>query len=456
MFWRSRRAWTALAVTAAGGLVYALLPQGCPETARRAAFVFTVAAFFWALEIIPLYATSILVVALETFLLLLPPGQALLSEKAGYAFFLSSLSNPVIILFMGGFVLAAAFRKYGIDRWVAWKLLRLFGRSPYLIILGFMITTGLIAMWMSKTATTALMLTMIFPLLAHLGPGDPFRKALVLAIPFAANIGGNGTPVGTPPNAIAVAFLAEHGVPVNFLSWMMMAVPLSALLLIMMSVVIYRLFPPANATLTFRLDKPGDIHGKGKAVIGIGLFTIFMWMSSGWHKVPEAISALLCTALLAALELIDRDDFKSIHWDILVLMWGGLALGEGMEVSGLAGWIVGLPIFSQRGFPLLVIFCFLSVFLSTFISNTATVNMLIPIALSIPGENPVMLAVIIAMSSSFDLALPISTPPMAMAYATREITVKDMLKAGIIFTAAANFLLLAGFKFVMKITFGIS
>ena len=162
--------------------------------------------------------------------------------------------------------------------------------------------------------------------------------------------------------------------------------------------------------------------------------------------------ALLAVLFLTTFQLVDRNDFNNINWDILVLMWGGLALGQGMEVSGLAKWIVTLPIFSHEGFGLILILCLITVFLSTFMSNTATVNLLIPIALSLPSGNLISLAVIVALSSSFDIALPISTPPMAMAYGTQEIRVKDMLKVGVLFTAIAVFILLAGFEFVMKRT----
>lgn len=428
------------------GAAFIFLPPDCPDPARRMAFIFVIAALFWALEIIPLFATSLIVILLQAFLLAKAGGVIGIAEN-DYTVFLIPFANPVIMLFLGGFVLAKAFQKYKIDRWIAAHLLRLFGTKPFFVLLGFMIATAFLSMWISNTATTALMIAMIFPLLSNLEQDDPYKKALVLAVAFAAMIGGVATPVGTPPNAIAIGFLAERGIYLNFLSWMLMATPLAVVLIVITCVLLYCLFPARKRFLDFRLGEGGPFSGRAKLVLILAALTAFLWMSAGWHKIPEALVALLAAGLLCAFSLIDRSDFRSIEWDILVLMWGGLALGEGMEKSGLARWIIGLPIFSYDGFGLIVVFCLTAVLLSTFMSNTATVNLLIPIALSIPGQNPVVMATVIALASSFDIALPIATPPMAIAYGTGEIPVRDMLKAGIVVSLIANVLLLIGFQF---------
>ncbi len=425
-----------------------ILPADCPDSARRMVFIFVIAALFWALELIPLFATAILVVLLEIFLLAGPGKIPGVTAKV-YTDFFSPFSNPVIMLFLGGFVLAGAFRKYEIDRWLAVHLLRYFGNQPFFVLLGFMATTAILSMWISNTATTALMIAMIHPLLSKMKTNDAFRKALVLAIAFAAGIGGVATPIGTPPNAVAIGLLAERGIHVNFLSWMTMAFPLACLLILVACVLLYFIFPSAERRIVFPLDGKIDFSFKKLSVAAIAGCMILLWLSSGWHRIPESVTALLGVCLLSVSRLIDVEDLKRIDWDILVLMWGGLALGDGMEASGLAHWLIGLPIFARDGFELVVIFCVVAVLLSTFISNTATVNLLIPIALSIPGENPIMLATVIALASSFDIALPMATPPMAMAYGTRQITVKDMLKVGILFTVIANVLVLAGFEFVI-------
>ncbi len=429
-------------------VVYLILPSECPEAARRMAFIFTLAALFWALEIIPLFATSLLVVLLESFLL--TNG---IQEKVPYTSFLVPLSNPVIVLFLGGFVLARAFQKYKIDHWLVSDLLHFFGSRPYFVLLGFMVATAFLGMWISNTATTALMLPMIYPLLRHLGAKDNFKKALVLAIPFAARIGGITTPIGTPTNAIAIGLLQESGISVHFLSWTLITFPLAVALLLSTSFILYRLFPPATNELTYSIEKAESFDSKSKAVLSIACLTAFLWLSAAWLRIPEAVTALLSISLLTGLKLIDTDDIKKIDWDILLLMWGGLALGEGMVKSGLATWVTSLPILPHIEWQIYLIVCLVTVFLSTFISNTATVNLLIPIALSMPVGDPALLAAIVALAASFDVALPTATPPMAMAYGTREISIKDMLKAGIIFAILANGLLLLGAETMMKRVF---
>ena len=219
------------------GFVYLALPETCLEPARRTAFIFVLAALFWAFEIIPLYATSLGVV-LMLILGLARPGGVLDMDQNGYKIFLLPFSSPVVMLFFGGFMLAAAMHKYGVDHLLAKWLLKLFGNRPYFVMLGFMVTTACLSMWLSNTATAAMMIVMVGPLLSCLDSDDAFRKALALSIPFGANIGGIGTPVGTPPNAIAVGILSDHGIHLNFLSWMLMAVPLASVILILTSVIL--------------------------------------------------------------------------------------------------------------------------------------------------------------------------------------------------------------------------
>lgn len=442
----SPKIWLAPLAACAALLVYLLLPPACPEPAKRTAAVFILAAFFWACEIIPLFATSLLVVLLLIFSLA-KPGGILGMNESGYQIFLLPLSNPVIMLFLGGFVLAKVMQKYHLDQAVVGRLLRLFGDKPYFILLGFIFTTGFISLWMSHTASTALMLVMIKPILSRLKEEDLFKKALVLAIPFAANIGGIGTPVGTPPNAIAIGILAEHGIKIQFLSWVRMAVPLALILLVCASFILYFMFPPAYKTLPLSLSFENKMDFKTKGAGLIGLMTIGLWLTSGWHGIPESIVSLLSVGLFASLGFLTRDDINSINWDILILMWGGLALGKAMEVSQLNQWVVSMPLFSQKGFFLVAVFCLFTVVISIFISNTATANLIVPLAISIPGENALLLAVVVALSCSFDMILPISTPSNALAFATNAISAKDMLKSGSLIIAIAIALILAGHSF---------
>jgi sodium-dependent dicarboxylate transporter 2/3/5 len=444
----------ALAAVLSAVAVYFLLPPGVPEPARRTAAVFVIAAFFWALEIIPLYATSLLVVLLETFLLC-RPGGVLDMAPDGYKIFMLPFGSPVIILFFGGFVLAQAMQKYHLDRMIASRLLKLFGSKPYSVMFGFMLASAFLSMWMSNTATTAMMVAMIIPLLRQMDERDPFRTGLILSIPFAANIGGIATPVGTPPNAIAIGILADHGIHISFIDWMKMAFPLAIILVVVTSVVLYFLYPSNKSRITFVVPQERVFDHKAKLTVLIVILTVVLWLTSNFHKIPSSLVGLLAAGLFAAFGLLSKDDFKNIDWDVLILMWGGLALGVGMEISGLTQWVIGLPLFQQHGFVLVAVFCLLAVVFSTFMSNTATANLLIPVVMAIPGESPVLLATTVALSCSLAMALPVSTPPNAIAFATNMLHSRDMLKAGVVVSLISVALVLLGFKFVITRAFGL-
>jgi sodium-dependent dicarboxylate transporter 2/3/5 len=428
------------------------LPDSASEAARRAAFVFVFAAAFWSLEIIPLYATSLVVVLLNIFLLA-RPGGVLDMDESGYQTFLVPFASPVIMLFFGGFVLATVMHKYELDRWIARILLRLFGTRPVFVMMGMMLTTAFLSMWMSNTATAAMMVGLVRPLCDQLDSDDRFRAGLVLSIPFSANIGGIATPVGTPPNAIALGILAQHDIRLNFLDWMLMGVPLALVLLALTGAVLMLMFPPKHkrVELVIKAGKPFDL--RGRAVVVIAAVTVVLWLTSGQHGIPEALVGLLAAGLYAAVNLLDKEDFKNLDWDVLILMWGGLALGRGMEISGLSEWIVSLPLFEVRGILLVGVACLLAIFMSTVMSNTATATLMIPIMIAIPASNPLVLAITVALSCSFAMALPVSTPPNAIAFASRMIRSGDMLRSGLIISVVSWLILLAGYKVMLGFAF---
>jgi solute carrier family 13 (sodium-dependent dicarboxylate transporter), member 2/3/5 len=417
------------------------------------AAIFVMAALLWGTELIPLHATSLFVILLEIILLSSPRG-FLGSADVDYEVFLSPFSQPVIFLFLGGFVMAAALHKYDLDKEIAERLLNVFGKNSFRLLMGFMMTSALFAFWMSATATTAMMLILIRPFLSQIDVSDPFRKALVLAVPFGARIGGLCTPVGTPPNAIAVGILEEKGIHLAFLSWMAMGIPLAMIVLVVSALVLFVLFKPHRKNASFTVPAEGSVSPKGRIVFAIAVVTILLWLTSGLHDIPEAVVALGAVALFFGSNLLDRGDLKLIDWDILILMWGGLALGEGMAVTGLTAWIVSSPLFAGQGLALIAALCLFAMGLSTFMSNTAAANLLIPLAVNIPGENPVLLAVAVALACSFDVPLPISSPPNAMAFSTGVISVRDMLKAGIPITMVAITLIIFGSRFMMGMAFG--
>jgi len=430
-------------------MAYVLAPESMPETAKRMFSVFVFAAFFWGLSLIPLYATSVLVVLFEIFLLCRTFGPLSLPEPIDYKLFLLPLGNPIIVLFFGGFMLAIAMHKYKIDEFCSTRLLKIFGNKPFFLLLGFMLITGILSMWMSNTATSAMMIAMFIPIIKQLDEKDPFRIALILSIPFAANIGGIGTPIGTPPNAIALGILENHGVIINFFEWTKVAAPLAFVLLIVATIILYVMYPPKTRTIEFQFAEQAALSNQAKKVVWCTLITIVLWLTSGWHQLPSAIVALLAASYFISTEILSKDDVKSLDWDILILMWGGLALGKGMEISGLTMWIIKLPVFQQEGFVLISIFCLLALFLATFMSHTATANLMIPLVMVIPGENTVLLAVSVALACSVGMALPISTPPNAIAYATNMIDSKDMIKTGSIISVVCLLIILFMIRFLL-------
>jgi sodium-dependent dicarboxylate transporter 2/3/5 len=295
---------TLLSVAGSIGL-YLLLPVGCPEPARRMAAIFLIAAFFWASEAIPPHATSFLVVLME-ILFLTVRGSALGITGVDYRLFLNPLSQPVIFLFLGGVVMAAVLCKHGLDKELVERFLRIFGKNSFTLMMGFMMTTAFFSFWMSGTATAAMMLILIRPLLPQIDESDPFRKALVLSIPFGARIGGLCTPVGTPPNAIAVGILEEKGIHLGFLSWMTMGIPLALIMLVITGLVLYGLFKPHRREVSLNLPSDTPVSANGRLVLAIAIVTIFLWLTSGLHKVPEAVIAIGACASFFGWRLLDR------------------------------------------------------------------------------------------------------------------------------------------------------
>lgn len=451
-FLKTPGVWKALLSLVVAFSVGFWLPDSASAAARRAAFVFVFAAAFWSLEIIPLYATSMLVVLLNIFLLA-RPGGVLGMDESGYQTFLVPFASPVIILFFGGFVLATVLHKYELDRSIAGMLLRLFGTRPFWVMSGMMLTTAFLSMWMSNTATAAMMIGLVRPLCQQLDADDRFRTGLVLSIPFSANIGGIATPVGTPPNAIAMGILTQHDVHLNFLDWMKMGVPLALMMLAMTAVLLIRMFPPKHrrVVLSIQTGRPFDLRRKAVVVLTVG--TVVLWLTSGQHRIPEALVGLLAAGLYAALNLLDKEDFKNLEWDVLILMWGGLALGKGMEISGLSEWIVSLPVFEVKGLLLVGVATLMAIFMSTVMSNTATATLMIPIMIAIPAAHPIVLAITVALSCSFAMALPVSTPPNAIAFASRLLRSRDMLFPGMLISLMSWVVLLAGYKLMLRLAF---
>lgn len=400
--------------------------------------IFVFAALLWVTEALPLFATALVVIGLEIILLANPGEWSGFGFSSGgspdYRQILSPFADPILILFLGGFILARAAVKEGVDRALAASVLSVFGSKPAMVTLGLMLITATFSMFMSNTATTAMMITLVSPLLINIESDDPFRKGLILCIPFAANIGGMGTPIGSPPNAVAIGFLRNAGQTVGFLDWMLIAVPLAMFLLLVAWLVINRVYrsPAENLKLKAEARK---IKPRGWFVIMVFILTISLWLTDQWHGLPTAVTAMLPVILFTATNIIDRKDYNNLEWHILALIAGGIALGLGMKLSGLDEAVVALiPGSSAFVFILLVV---ATVLLSIFMSNTAAANLLIPLGISLASAAPegssmqmIIYGLSIALASSVAMALPISTPPNAIAYARGIIETRDFVKVG--------------------------
>ncbi len=461
--WRPTKTWAVLIGTTAASLTaYFMLPADMNELARRTVVIFIIAAVFWATEVIPLFATSLCVIGLEILLLAADGGLAPRgvgpNGDVSFQTFLEPFSSSVIILFLGGFLLSAAVTKHGIDRAIGTRLLQPFTRRPIVLLYGVLGITAFFSMWISNTATTAMMLAIVAPLIKDLPAEDKFHRALVLAVPFGANIGGMATPIGTPPNAVALAVLREAGYKIGFLDWMLVALPLALLLLALIGLILFAFFKPAGNLELPRITPPDRIELRGKVTLIIMAVTIALWLTGKLHGVNAAVVALIAAASLTALGVLNSKDVDSIDWNILILMWGGLSLGNAMLETGLVDYVVNLPISDMRGPVLAVAIVLLAWGLSNFISNTATVNLIVPLAMAVSttAAGRIQLVILTALACSMAMAMPVSTPPNAMAFATGKIPVSSLIRAGAVVGIVAMVALLVGYQFMLPLLLDIA
>lgn len=454
-----------LATAALSAGLYFLLPASIDELQRRMVCVFVVAAMFWAFEVLPLYATSLLAIALMILLLATDggladalPGIQALPEGTSISYkpFLAAFGSNIIILFMGGFLLSAALTKHQIDRAIAAKVIRPFTKNPMMLMYGVLLISAFFSMWMSNTATAAMMIAILRPILKQLPLEDAYHRGLVLAVPFGANIGGVGTPIGTPPNAVAYAAInAAAPGTISFLQWMMIGVPLALILLALVGQLLYRTHPPEASLALPTIEGPKRISWYGKLTLSILIATVVLWLTGEWHGIGAGTVALLAAVALTALSVLDKHDVDSIDWNILILMWGGLAMGVGIEQSGLGELVASADLAGLPGgvFGLSAAVVVLSIVLSTFMSNTATANLLVPIvlALALAAPERAQLAVLCALGCSFAMAMPVSTPPNAIAFATGEVRASTLFKLGGLVSIFSGGVLIFAYQFVLPV-----
>ena len=437
---------------------------------QRVIALFVFAALMWMFEIIPNWTTSLLLIVL-TLLTISDKGIGLFCDPkfgtlVSYKSLMASFADPVVMLFMGGFVLAIMAEKYGLDVTLARVLLKPFGTKPNMVLLGFLVVIAIFSMFMSNTATAAMMLAFLAPVLSVLPSDDKGKIGLSLAIPVAANIGGIGTPIGTPPNATAVRFLTEAGYEVSFSDWSIRMIPYVLIMILVAWVILQLLFPFKTKKLV--LDIPANkrpVDWKTYVVWITFIGTILLWATESLTGINSNVVALIPLGVLTMTGIFTKEDIKEINWTVLWLVAGGFALGTALQGTGLAKVLINaIPFGSMSVLLVLIIAGLVCYFLSNFISNSATAALLIPILIVVAegmadpaasnnasfvalGGTHAMIS-FIAVCASIAMLFPISTPPNAIASSTGLVQTKDMTKVGIII-GAIGFIL--GFFWLTKL-----
>lgn len=421
---------------------------------QRMIAIFVFAALSWIFEIIPNWVTSLTVIVVMLLTLSNKGLSFLCTPSAGvlvdYKAIMSSFADPVIMLFLGGFVLAIVASKYGMDAVIAKGLLGIFGQKPVWVLLGFLLTISLFSMFMSNTATAAMMLAFLAPVLKALPDNETGKVGLALSIPFAANIGGIGTPIGTPPNAIALGALSNAGYDISFASWMARMVPYVIVMIVIIWGLLMLFFPfkSKQIVLTIRTEKR-KMDAKAWVAWITFFVTILLWVTESVTGINSNIVALIPVAVYACTGVFCKEDLKEINWSVLWLVAGGFALGTGLENTGLAVTLIhAIPFSTMNVVWVLVIAGLVCYLFSNFISNTATAALLIPImivigrAMSSPESanygqflsigGIYALISFVALNASLAMLFPVSTPPNAIAASTGLVKTSDMAKVGIL------------------------
>ena len=420
---------------------------------QRVIAVFAFATLMWLTEAIPSWATSVLIIVILLFtcstsslwLFSTDSGVIPLGTLIGYKSLMYTFADPIIMLFLGGFILAIAATKTGLDVLLAKVMLKPFGTNPKFVLLGFILATGVFSMFLSNTATAAMMLTFLTPVLKSLPADGKGKIGLALAIPIGANIGGIATPIGTPPNAIALKYLNDpEGLNMNlgFGQWMLFMLPFALLVLFIAWILLLKLFPFKAKTIELNIEGTTKKDWQSIVVYITFALTILLWVCDRITGVNSNVVAMLPIGVFCACGIITRRDLEEINWSVLWMVAGGFALGVAMQDTGLATHMIeSIPFNSWSPLLMIVGSGLLCYALSNFISNTATASLLVPLLAvvgtaaaenlaSFGGVAPLLIG--LAMSASLAMILPISTPPNALAHATGMVEQKDMMRVGLI------------------------
>lgn len=416
-------------------------------------------ATWWITEAIPIAVTSLLPIILFPL-----SGGLSISETS------SSFGHRYIFLYLGGFILALAIEKWNLHRRIALKIISLIGTNVRKIILGFMVATSFLSMWISNTATAVMMLPIgiaIVKQMSNLKSTDKkeniiFGKSLMLSIAFSASIGGIATLIGTPPNLVFAGILQEiYNVEISFLKWFIFGLPISILLIIISWLYLTRIafnfkqkeFKEGEIEIKNELNNLGKISYEEKVVLSVFILTGMAWISRSFllnifiPSLDYTIIALICGVSLFLLKTKNKNGFKErimnwedavkLPWGVLLLFGGGLAIAQGFQSSGLANWIAD-NLTKLNGFSLIIILMVVIAavnFLTEITSNLATIAMLLPILAPtaiILDVHPFILMVAATLSASCAFMLPVATPPNAVVFGSNYLKISDMVRVGIL------------------------
>jgi sodium-dependent dicarboxylate transporter 2/3/5 len=465
-----------------GGFVVFLIlllipaPEGLSEAAWSTAAVTVLMGIWWILEALPISATALLPIVLFPVL-----GVVSIKEAT------TPYANPLIFLFMGGFILALAMEKWDLHKRMAIGIVSKVGTKPQSIIIGFIIASSFLSMWVSNTATAIMMLPIAISILKLIEDreeetGANFAIVLMLSIAYACNIGGMATLIGTPPNALLAGFILEnYGVEISFIDWMKVGVPVVLISLPLMYLVLVKWvfpvqlkeLPGGKALIENELRSLGRISSQEmKVAIVFGLAALF-WMFRPLlsNIIPNLSDAGIAMGVSVLLFLIPSGkekgegllvwkDTARMPWGVLILFGGGLSMASAISSTGLASWI-GAQISGLSAWPVVlfvILIIALIVFLTEMTSNTASTAAFLPIMASVAiglGQNPLLFAIPTALGASCAFMLPVATPPNAIVYGSGKITIPQMTKAGLWLNLMMIALLTVASLTLMSYVFGI-
>lgn len=468
-------------------LLYFINPFNVDNSADKVLAIAGLMITWWITDAIPMAVVALLPLILFPLLHI-----SKLDETA------APYANPVIFLFMGGFMLGLAIEKWNLHRRIALNIIRLTGTSGNRIVLGFILATGVLSMWLSNTATTMMMFPIALSVIHvmkenHKGDGNlsNFSLTIMLAIAYAANIGGIATIIGTPPNVAYVGYIEKTypNLHINFVNWMLICTPLAILLLLSLYLVMVKILFPnkiksddgTKQLIRHEINQLGPLSMAEKRVLIIFGGTALLWITRGiindaqnLFKLDDTIIAVMCAVSLFICpagtahepddlendgSILQWSDTSKMAWGILLLFGGGISLANALEHAGLIQQLgQWLAQFASNGFVLVLVITIVSVFISEIMSNVAQVIVFAPVVSSLAvalGINPLMLGIPMTLAASCAGMLPMGTPPNAIVFASGHIKLKQMAKAGFVMNIIAIILITLFCWFLLPVLMGV-